>query len=70
MVLGTPGGDTIPSTIAQVFRHLVDHGMTLDRAVDAPRVHQSFVPDEVRYERARPPRPKAVLEALKQLGHA
>jgi len=68
MVLGSPGGDTIPSTIAQVFRHLVDHGMPLDRAVDAPRVHHGFVPDEFRYESARPI-PKSVIEDLKARGH-
>ncbi len=68
-VLGSPGGDTIPSTIAQVFHHLVDHGMPLDQSVEAGRLHQSFLPDEVRYERARPP-PKATLDALRKMGHA
>jgi gamma-glutamyltranspeptidase/glutathione hydrolase len=68
LVLGTPGGDTIPSTIAQVLRHLVDHGMTLDQAIDAPRVHQCFVPDEFRYE-ASHPLPARVLERLRGLGH-
>lgn len=69
LVLGSPGGDTIPSTVAQVFRNLVDHGMPLDRAVESGRLHHNFVPDEVRYERARPP-PKATLEGLRKLGHA
>ncbi len=68
LVLGSPGGDTIPSTVAQVFRNLVDHSLTLDDAVDAPRLHHGFVPDEVRYEKARPP-PQATLEALRALGH-
>ncbi|MFO0569088.1 MAG: gamma-glutamyltransferase [Polyangiaceae bacterium] len=68
-VLGSPGGDTIPSTIAQVFHHLVDHGMPLDQSVEAGRLHHSFLPDEVRYERARPP-PKATLDALRKMGHA
>jgi gamma-glutamyltranspeptidase/glutathione hydrolase len=68
LVLGTPGGDTIPSTIAQVLRHLVDHGMTLDQAIDAPRVHQCFVPDEFRHEATRP-LPARVLQRLFVLGH-
>lgn len=68
LVLGSPGGDTIPSTIVQVFRHLVDHGMSLDGAVDAPRVHHGFVPDEMRYEGARPI-PKSVRNALEKRGH-
>jgi gamma-glutamyltranspeptidase/glutathione hydrolase len=68
LVLGSPGGDTIPSTIAQVFRAIVDHGMTLEKAVDAPRIHHGFVPDELRYERRRPP-PQAVLDCLASMGH-
>ncbi len=67
-MLGSPGGDTIPSTVVQVFRNLVDHGMSLDAAVNAPRVHHGFVPDEVRYERARPV-PKSVRDELEKLGH-
>jgi gamma-glutamyltranspeptidase/glutathione hydrolase len=68
LVLGTPGGDTIPNTVARILRNVVDYGMTLDRAVDAPRVHQGFVPDEIRYEGAHPP-PKAALAELARRGH-
>jgi gamma-glutamyltranspeptidase/glutathione hydrolase len=68
LVLGSPGGDTIPSTIAQVLRNAVDHGMTIDQAVNAPRIHHGFAPDRVRYEGKRPP-PKAVRTALEKLGH-
>jgi gamma-glutamyltranspeptidase/glutathione hydrolase len=68
LVLGTPGGDTIPSTIAALVLNLVDRGMTLDEATDAPRIHHGFVPDDVRYESARPP-PRAILDGLKKLGH-
>ncbi|MBX3127488.1 MAG: gamma-glutamyltransferase [Polyangiaceae bacterium] len=67
-VLGSPGGDTIPSTVAQVFLALVDGQKTLDDAVDAPRVHHGFFPDEVRYERARSP-DKPTLDALVGYGH-
>lgn len=68
LVLGTPGGDTIPNTVVQVLRHLVDHQMTLDLAIDAPRVHHGFAPDEIRYERARPV-DKAVRKELAAMGH-
>jgi gamma-glutamyltranspeptidase / glutathione hydrolase len=68
LVLGTPGGDTIPSTIVQVLRHVVDHGYALDQAVAAPRVHQSFLPDRARFETRRPIEP-ALVKALKALGH-
>ena len=68
LVLGTPGGDTIPNTVVQVLRNLVDYGMTLDRAVDAPRIHHGFVPDEIRFESGHPP-PRAVLAELRKRGH-
>jgi gamma-glutamyltranspeptidase/glutathione hydrolase len=68
LVLGSPGGDTIPSTVTQVLRNVVDYGMTIDAAVDAPRIHHGFVPDEVRVEN-RPAPPRAVLRALETMGH-
>jgi len=67
-VLGSPGGDTIPSTVAQVLRHLVNHGMSIDQAVEAPRLHHGFTPDEVRVESSRPFDP-AVLAELEARGH-
>jgi gamma-glutamyltranspeptidase/glutathione hydrolase len=66
--LGTPGGDTIPSTIAALIVNLVVRGMALDDATDAPRLHHGWVPDDVRYETARPP-PPAILAGLRKLGH-
>jgi gamma-glutamyltranspeptidase/glutathione hydrolase len=68
LVLGSPGGDTIPSTVVQVFRNLVDYRMPLDQAVEAPRIHHGLVPDEVRHERAKPIS-RDVLDALRQRGH-
>jgi len=68
LVLGTPGGDTIPSTIVQVLRNVVDHGLALDQAVAAPRIHQGFLPDRARFESRRPLDP-ALVTALKALGH-
>jgi len=68
MVTGSPGGDTIPNTVVEIIRNAVEHGMPLDQAVDAARIHQGFVPDEIRYERAHPP-PKNVLAELRRRGH-
>jgi gamma-glutamyltranspeptidase/glutathione hydrolase len=67
-VLGTPGGDTIPNTVVQVIRNLVDYRMTLDDAVDAPRIHHGFVPDVVRWE-AEHPLAASTLKELEALGH-
>ena len=68
LVLGTPGGDTIPNTVVQVLRHVVDHGETLSAAVNAPRISHAFLPDRVRYESAHAP-PAAVLRELTRRGH-
>jgi gamma-glutamyltranspeptidase/glutathione hydrolase len=68
LVLGSPGGDTIPNTVAQVLRNVVDGGMTIDEAVEHPRVHHAYLPDRVRTERAIPI-PKAVVEDLQKRGH-
>lgn len=67
-VLGSPGGDTIPNTIAEVIVNLVDSHMLLEDAVDAPRVHHGFVPDEVRVELEHP-LPEAIQKALRAKGH-
>lgn len=68
LVLGSPGGDTIPSTLALLVRRLVDRGLPLDAAVDAPRLHHGFVPDEARFEAQRP-LPAELLRGLRALGH-
>jgi gamma-glutamyltranspeptidase/glutathione hydrolase len=67
-VLGSPGGDSIPSTVVQVLRHLVAHRMSIDLAVEAPRVHHGFTPDELRVESTRPIDPE-VLAELASRGH-
>ena len=67
-VLGSPGGDTIPATVAQVLRNLVDHRLTLDAAVERGRVHHQYLPDRVRSEKGRP-LPAEVRNALAARGH-
>jgi gamma-glutamyltranspeptidase/glutathione hydrolase len=67
-LLGTPGGDTIPGTVAQLLRNLTDWGMTVDEAVEHGRVHHQFKPDQLRVEKARPPSPAARL-GLERRGH-
>ncbi|MFN2421162.1 MAG: gamma-glutamyltransferase [Gemmatimonadota bacterium] len=49
-VVGTPGGPTIITTVAQVLIHLLDYGMTMAEAVDAKRLHHQHLPDVVRVE--------------------
>ena len=45
LVLGTPGGSRIISTVLEVIVNVIDHGMRLEEAVDAPRIHHQWLPD-------------------------
>ena len=51
MVVGTPGGSHIPTGVLQVMINVLDHGMTITEAVNAPRIHAQWLPDVVYYER-------------------
>jgi gamma-glutamyltranspeptidase/glutathione hydrolase len=50
LVLGSPGGSRIPTATAQVFLNVVVDGDALQPAVERPRVHHQWLPDELRYE--------------------
>jgi gamma-glutamyltranspeptidase / glutathione hydrolase len=65
-VVGSPGGPTIITTVAQVVMQLIDHQRPLVDAVAAPRVHHQWMPDEIAYERALP---APTIAALKGKGH-
>jgi gamma-glutamyltranspeptidase/glutathione hydrolase len=49
-VVGTPGGSRIPTTVLQVIVNLVDYGMNVQEAVDAPRLHQQWQPEATSLE--------------------
>lgn len=49
-VLGTPGGSTIITAVLQTLLNLVDYGMDVQEAVDAPRFHHQWLPDEIQLE--------------------
>ena len=49
-VIGTPGGRTIINTVLQLVLNLVDHGMTIEDAVAASRIHHQWLPNSVRVE--------------------
>lgn len=51
LVIGTPGGSRIPTGVLQVMLNMIDHGMTLTEAIEAPRIHQQWLPDKTWYER-------------------
>ena len=68
MVTGSPGGRTIINTVLHTILNVVDFRMNVQEAIDAPRFHHQWLPDELRYERrGLSPDTVALLEAR---GHA
>ena len=64
LVVGAPGGPTIPTTVLQVIRNVVDHGMDPVRAVGQGRLHHQYLPDALMVERyGLEPATAAALEA-------
>ena len=51
MVTGSPGGRTIINTVLQTILNVVDFGMNVQEAVDAPRIHHEWLPDRLEHER-------------------
>ncbi len=51
LVTGSPGGSTIITTTLQVIMNVIDHEMTLEDAVSAPRFHHQWKPDRIIHER-------------------
>ena len=45
MILGTPGGSRIITAVMHTIINVVDYGMDLQEAVDAPRIHQQWLPE-------------------------
>ena len=66
-VTGSPGGSTIITTVLQVLVNAIDHGMSLEDAVAAPRLHHQWLPDRVVFEQgALSPEAQSTLA---ELGH-
>jgi gamma-glutamyltranspeptidase/glutathione hydrolase len=67
LVLGSPGGSTIITTVANDIISILDNGLNVQQAADAPRFHHQFLPDVLQVEKAFP---LPVLDALKARGYA
>lgn len=61
--LGSPGGPTIINSVLQVLVNIVDFKMSVQDAVDWPRLHHQWLPDELRMERGFSPDTVALLQA-------
>lgn len=63
--VGSPGGPTIINTVLQIIINIVDYGMNIQQAIDAPRIHHQWLPDEIVYEPDKlSPETQHALEAL------
>ena len=66
MVLGSPGSSKIITTVANVLMGVVDYGMNLQEAVNAPRFHNQWLPDVVNVEKTVSP---DTLNLLRNMGY-
>lgn len=64
LVTGTPGGSRIITTVLQIISNVIDHDMNIAQATHAPRVHDQWLPDELRVEYSLNPDTIALLEAM------
>lgn len=51
LILGSPGGGRIITTVLQTLVNIIDFNMSLQEAVDAPRFHHQWLPDEIQIEK-------------------
>jgi gamma-glutamyltranspeptidase / glutathione hydrolase len=66
LVLGSPGSSKIITTVANVLMGVVDYGMNIQEAVDAPRFHNQWVPDVLNVEKWFSP---DTVQALQKMGY-
>ncbi|MHB1744611.1 MAG: gamma-glutamyltransferase [Acidobacteriaceae bacterium] len=64
MVLGSPGGARITTTVANIFLSVADGGLNIQQAVDAPRFHHQYLPDIVYLEPGFPASTVTALQAM------
>jgi len=64
LVLGSPGGARIITTVANILMGVVDYGMNIQEAVNAPRFHNQWMPDAVNVEQWFSPDAMRLLEQM------
>ena len=67
LVIGSPGGPRIITTVANILLGVLDHGLNIQEAVNAPRFHHQYEPDLVRLERTGIS--EDTIAALEKRGH-
>jgi gamma-glutamyltranspeptidase/glutathione hydrolase len=66
LATGSPGGSRIITTVLQVLLNVIDHGMNIAEATNAPRIHHQWLPDTLRVEKGLSP---DTLRLLRGMGH-
>ncbi|WP_020682525.1 gamma-glutamyltransferase [Marinobacterium rhizophilum] len=64
LVTGSPGGSRIITTTLQVLMNVIDHHLNIQAAVNAPRIHHQWLPDEIRVEEGISPDTVKLLEGM------
>jgi gamma-glutamyltranspeptidase/glutathione hydrolase len=66
LVVGTPGGTTIPTSVFQTIIDIIEFNMSAEDAVNKPKFHHQWMPDQIFVE---PSFPKATWTALEKMGY-
>lgn len=66
LVLGTPGGTTIPTSVFQTIVNIIDFGLSPEDAVNKPKFHHQWMPDEIFVEEGFPAK---VADSLRAMGY-
>jgi gamma-glutamyltranspeptidase/glutathione hydrolase len=69
LITGSPGGRTIINTVLSLVVNVVDFDMDVRQAIDAPRLHHAWLPDQVRVEAALMEKYPQTMERLRAMGH-
>jgi gamma-glutamyltranspeptidase / glutathione hydrolase len=68
MVVGTPGGSTIITSVFQQIVNVAHFGFNMQASVEAPRFHHQWLPDTIQYEPGA--FSEALMDSLRKMGHA
>jgi gamma-glutamyltranspeptidase/glutathione hydrolase len=66
LVVGTPGGTTIPTSVFQTIVNIIDFDLPTTTVVNAPKFHHQWLPDEIAVESNFP---QSLMAALKKMGY-
>ncbi|MEO8209475.1 MAG: gamma-glutamyltransferase [bacterium] len=68
LIIGSPGGGRIITTVLQTIVNIIDYDFNLDQAIDAPRFHHQWYPDEIQIEKSFGD--EIVKKELKEMGYS